>query len=398
MIDPDPTFNLDFSNTEIAFRNKTDKQLKKTAWLFGLMNNSWLVNIGSKVGFYAVKWRLPLADLIVRQTIFEQFCGGENLLNSQSAIDNLYDHNVLTVLDYGAEGKSKEDDLDNTLRENLNAISMAASNSSVPIISIKITGLVDNAILEKVSAQYPLNPAEERQWQRLKDRLTELSDKATDYKVGIFIDAEESWLQNAIDLLAMDLILTYNKEKAIIYNTYQMYRVGMLDRLKKDHQTCLAQNVTLGAKLVRGAYMDKERRRAEDMGYNSPIQPNKAATDIAFDQGIQYCVEHHLTISSCCASHNDVSNKVQAELIHRYKIAKDHPHLNFCQLYGMSDHLTFNLAQAGYNASKYVVYGPIKDVIPYLIRRTEENTSVTGEMSREFALVNKELIRRGLKK
>ncbi|MBC7884511.1 MAG: proline dehydrogenase family protein, partial [Saprospiraceae bacterium] len=219
---------------------------------------------------------------------------------------------------------------------------------------------------------------------------------AAELGIGVFIDAEESWIQDPIDDLVMKMMEKYNKEKAIVFNTYQLYITDKLDQLKRDHQICRDKNVIFGAKLVRGAYMDKERLRATEMGYPSPIQADKNATDNAYNEAIRYCVTNYETISSCCASHNAESNMLQATLMHDLGIENNHPHLNFSQLFGMSDNITFNLANTGYNAAKYVVYGPIKEVVPYLIRRTEENASITGEMSRELAMIDQEMRRRGI--
>jgi proline dehydrogenase len=394
--EPEPEKSFDLSNTEIAFKEKTDEALIKTYRLFSMMNQASLVKWGSKFGYYAIRWRLPFADWVVKKTIFPQFCGGENLLDCQNVIDELYDYNVLTVLDYGAEGKSGEENLDATMEETLRAVEMAASNDSVPMISTKITGLVDHKILHKLHHGEVLTEGEQRGFEHLRERIDEICSRAASHNVGIFIDAEESWMQNPIDALATEMMEKYNTSQAIVYNTYQMYKTSSLPNLKKDHQRALEKGYILGAKLVRGAYMDKERARAAEMGYPSPIHPDKEATDNAFNEGISYCVEHYETIASCCASHNEFSNTNQAVLMSKYQIDKDHKHLNFCQLFGMSDNITFNLANAGYNVAKYVVYGPIKEVIPYLIRRTEENSSVTGEMSRELKYISKEIKRRGL--
>ncbi len=396
MTDPDPNLDLNFADTEIAFSNKSDSELKKTSWLFKMMNNHTLVKYGSKLALIAIRFRIPSTETIVRLTIFPQFCGGENLLDCQKTIDKLYEYDTLAMLDYGAEGKSDEDDLDAVLEETLRALEMAASNNSVPVVISKMTGLVDNIILEKVQKKQILTPGEQRKYDHLLERVNEICERAAELEVSIFIDAEESWIQDPIDEIALLMMEKYNQEKAIIYNTYQLYRINKLAQIEKDHARCIAKGVIFGAKLVRGAYMDKERDRAEDLGYPSPIQPNKAACDKDYNDAITYCVDHYETISSCCASHNAESNMLQAKLMFEKEIDRDHPHLNFCQLYGMSDNITFNLSNAGYNAAKYVVYGPIKEVIPYLIRRTEENASVTGEMSRERSLVEKEMKRRGL--
>ncbi|MEM9545117.1 MAG: proline dehydrogenase family protein [Bacteroidota bacterium] len=396
MEDPEPSRTIDFSDTEIAFSTKSDKELKKTKQLFSLMNKSALVNIGSKLGLLAFKLRLPFVDYIVRNTIFQHFCGGETLLDCQNAIDTLYKHDSLTILDYGAEGKSTEEDFNRVMEETMRALEFAASNTSVPVVSTKITGLVDNDILINLQAGKEQNESDKRAYQHLYERIDKICKRAWDLKVGVFVDAEESWLQEPIDALVMEMMEKYNHEKVIVYNTYQLYRHDKLAQLKKDHQIAVKKGFLFGAKLVRGAYMEKERERAAEMNYPSPIQPDKASTDRDFDAGVDYCIRNYKEIASCCASHNLESNKKQAELIDELGLQKDHAHFNFCQLYGMSDYITFNIGKAGYNVAKYVPYGPIRDVIPYLIRRAQENTSVTGEMSRELSFIKKEIKRRGL--
>jgi proline dehydrogenase len=397
-LEPEPEGHLDFTDTEIAFSNKSDKELKKTAWLFSLMNNPTLVKFGSILTLGAVKLKIPFAQAIIKKTVYNHFCGGENLLDCQDAIDKLYRYNALTILDYGAEGKSSEEELDAVKEEIIRAIEFAASNDSVPVVSVKVTGLGDNELLEKVQSKINLDLREKIEFDRLKDRLNQICSRAEELGVGVFIDAEESWMQITIDNLVFDLMEEFNKANPIVYNTYQLYRHDKLNQLKSDHAIAQEKNYFLGAKLVRGAYMDKERARAEEDGYPSPIQPDKKATDLDFNLAVKYCVENYKTIGSCCASHNTESNMLQAKLINELQIEKNHPHLNFSQLFGMSDFITFNLSESGYNVAKYVPYGPVKEVIPYLIRRAQENTSVTGEMGRELALVEKELRRRGLKK
>lgn len=397
MNDSDPTLNLDFNNTEVAFSNKSDKELKKTSWLFRMINNPNLVKIGSKLSLLGIKFNIPFTDTIIRKTIFPQFCGGESLLDSQPVIDKLYEYDVMTILDYGSESKSDEDDLDTTMDETIRAIEMAASNNSVPVVSTKLTGLIDKRVLAKMHNKEVLTEGEQRNYQHLVERIEEICDNAKKLGIAIFVDAEESWLQDPIDELVMEMMEKYNNDGVCVYNTYQLYNIYKLEHIKRDHKRCLEKGVLFGAKLVRGAYMDKERERAKEMGYKSPIHIDKQSTDIDFNKGIEYCIENYETISTCCASHNAESNILQAQLMFDKSIPNDHHHAYFCQLYGMSDNITFNLANAGYNAGKYVVYGPIKDVIPYLIRRTEENASVTGDMSRELQMIEKELKRRGLK-
>ncbi|MDF1695628.1 MAG: proline dehydrogenase family protein [Saprospiraceae bacterium] len=396
MEDPEPSKSIDFTDTKIAFSTKSDKELKNMGRLFALMNKSALVNIGSKLGLLAFKLRLPFVDFIVKKTIFKQFCGGESLMDCQNAIDTLYRHDSLTILDYGAEGKSSEEDFNRVMEETMRAIEFAASNNSVPVVSTKITGLVDNDILIGVQNGDPQSEHQQRAYDQMVERVDKICKKASELKVGVFVDAEESWLQEPIDDLVMEMMAKYNHGKVIVYNTYQLYRHDKLAQLKSDHQKAIKMGFLFGAKLVRGAYMEKERERALEMNYPSPIQPDKESTDRDFDEGVDYCIRNYQQIASCCASHNVESNRKQAKLIEELGLQKDHPHFNFCQLYGMSDYITFNIGKAGYNVAKYVPYGPIRDVVPYLIRRAQENTSVTGEMSRELSLIKTEIKRRGI--
>lgn len=393
---PDAMPNLDLSDTAHAFVDKTDAELKKAAWLFRLMNNPSLVSIGGVAAMLAVKLRLPFFETIVKKTIFPQFCGGTTLLDSQKSIDRLYRHRVHTVLDYGAEGKERETDFNQTMNENIRAIEFASQHTGISTISTKITGLARFALLEKVSNNETLSEEERTELQNVKKRVDTICHHAAQKNVGLYIDAEESWIQPAIDKIANQMMERYNRDRAIVYNTFQLYRTDRLAYLMKSFDRAQESGYILGAKLVRGAYMDKERKRAAKMGYPSPIQPNKEATDHDYNLALRFCVDHYDKIACCNASHNSESNMLMAELIARKNIPRDHPHLQFCQLYGMSDNITFNLAAAGYNVAKYVVYGQVRDVVPYLIRRTKENTSITGDMSRELAFILKEVARRGI--
>lgn len=389
---------VDFSNTEIAFSSKSDSELLRTYRLFKMMNNPTMVRIGSRLGLFAVRLGIPFVDKIIKDTIFEQFCGGVTLLDSQRTIDKLYRHNTLTVLDYGAEGKSTEDEFNQVMEETCRAIEFAASNDSVPVVSTKLTGMADDEMLEKVSLGGELSEADKYAYDRLHQRVDTICAKAQQLEVSVFIDAEESWMQKAIDDLVDQMMEKYNKRKAVVFNTIQMYRHDRLEFLKNSHQRARDKGYILGMKLVRGAYLDKERERAIEKGYPSPIQPDKASTDADYNAAILYCLDHYEEISMCNASHNLESNRLMAEELAKRELPRNHPHCNFCQLMGMSDYITFNLAETGFNVAKYVPYGPVREVIPYLVRRAEENSSVTGEMSRELSLIYKELQRRGLKK
>lgn len=396
MADPEPRTQINFDNTEIAFANKSNKELKKTSMLFKLMSNSLLTKLLSSVGLFAVKYNLPFARYAVKQTIYEQFCGGETLLDCQVAIDKLYDNNALTILDYGAEGKSTPEEHDEVKDQIIQSVKLAAANNSVPVVVCKLSGLADNGLMERLQKPGTASEADQKAYVKLYDRVDEICEKGNELGVGIFIDAEESWMQVTIDRLAIEMMSKYNREKVIVYNTYQLYRHDKLAQLKADYRKSQEECYLFGVKFVRGAYMEKERNRAAEMGYASPIQKDKASTDADYDAAIKFCIENYQTIGSCCATHNEKSSLYQAELIEKMDIDKKHPHLNFSQLYGMSDQITFNLAEAGYNVGKYLVYGPVKEVIPYLIRRAQENTSVTGEMGRELKFIQTEMKRRKL--
>lgn len=387
---------INFSNTEIAFKNKSDQELKKAYQLFKMMNKSWFVNLGSKLGTLAVKWNLPFSKVIVKNTIFEQFCGGTTLLNSQPTIDKLAQYNVVSLLDYGAEGKTTEEAYNRTMNENIKALEFASTNPSIPVVTTKITGLARFELLEKISAGEPLSVEEEQEYSIVLKRIDAICASASQNNTSIFIDAEETWIQDAIDSITNLMMSRYNKEKVSVFNTFQMYRHDRLAFLKKSYEEANKHGYLLGAKLVRGAYMEKERARAAEMGYDSPINPTKQATDEQFNQGVRFCVDHYETIALCNATHNLESSALLASLIQDKNLPKDHPHLNFCQLYGMSDNLTFNLAAEGFNVGKYVVYGQVEEVVPYLVRRAQENSSVTGDMSRELELYSEEIKRRSI--
>jgi proline dehydrogenase len=361
------------------------------------MNKQWLVNVGGTAGLWLNASGLRIFNPLIRATIFKQFCGGISLDNSVETIDHLKERNTNTVLDYGAEAKSAEKDFDFTLQENLKAIQFASTHKAVSVISSKVTALASFDLLEKVQAKTPLSAEEQKAFERIVQRLEKLCRAASDNGVAIYFDAEETWIQDTIDDLVKRMMEKYNRQRVVIYHTYQLYRKDKVQSLMTDYEEAKAKGYILGAKTVRGAYMEKERNRAATMGYPSPIQNNREDTDRDYNKAITFLVDHYQDIASCNASHNLKSNQLMAELIVERNIPRNHPHLSFCQLMGMSDNITFNLAQAGFNVAKYVPYGPVKEVFPYLIRRARENSSVTGEMSRELGLILTEIKRRGLK-
>ena len=387
---------VDFSNTKNAFASKTDAELKHTARMFKLMNSPFMVSVGSKLGLLALKMRLPLTELMIRETMYRQFVGGRTLLETQKTIEHLAKFNTLTILDYGAEGKESEEELNQTLNETIRAIEFAGKNENVPVVSTKISGLASNELLEKMQREDDLSPEDLKAYRNVLKRVDSLCHVASVNHVKVFFDAEESWMQDAIDHLVTMMMKRYNKERVIVYNTFQMYRHDRLKYLTDSFDTAKQQGYILGAKLVRGAYMEKERERAYENNYESPIQPNKEATDDHYNTALRFCVDNYENIALCNATHNAESSRLLAQLIVKKGLQRDHPHLNFAQLLGMSDNITFNLADAGFNVAKYVPFGPVRDVFPYLVRRAQENTAVTGDMSREYAMVAEEIKRRGI--
>ncbi len=386
---------LSFEDTEIAFRNKTNADLNRAYWLFRVININLIAKIGPPLTRFAFKIGLPIKELI-KSTIFRHFCGGENIEECRKTIDQLDAGGVGSILDYSVEGEDEEDTFESTCEEIIKTIRHADGDERIPFTVFKCTGLARFALLEKIDAKQPLNAAEQEEFERIKNRIDRICRCAYDLNVRVMIDAEESWIQDTIDALALEMMRRYNQENAIVFNTYQLYRNDKLAALKSDHQKAYKENFFLGAKLVRGAYMEKERERAEEFNYPSPIHPDKASTDKAYDDGIRFCLEQISTISFIAGTHNENSCRLLAEWMDHADIAHQDEHVYFSQLLGMSDHLSFNLAASGYNVAKYVPYGPVKAVMPYLFRRAAENTSVAGQMSRELRLISLEKKRRKL--
>ncbi len=385
---------IDFSNLSIAFKRKSDKELKRASFLFRIMSQEWLVNISTTMGLLALKLHLPLTKTIIEATIFKQFIGGTSLEKCVSTIAKLELNNTATILDYGAEAKDTEADFIKTQEENLEAIHFAKAKKSVPIITVKVSGFARNELLERIQEGLSLNPIEQVEYDALIEKIEAICTAGEKDGVAIFIDAEESWIQNTIDQIATKMMQQYNRKKVIVYNTFQMYRKDRYAYLVNSYEESTQGNYLLGAKLVRGAYMEKERLRATDKGYPSPIQDTKEATDADFNKALTFCFDHYEQIGFCNATHNENSCQLLAQLIAEKQLEKQHPHFLFAQLYGMSDHITFNLSHAGYKAAKYVPYGSIDDVFPYLVRRAQENTAMQGEISREYNMIAKELLRR----
>ena len=405
---------VSFGNTENAFAYKSDADLKKARFLFKSMGNALLVKLGIRLTPLAIRLKLPIKGLI-RNTIFSQFVGGETLEETARVARKLAVWHVQAILDYGVEGGNNgESGFDRACEEFIRVINYAASQPNIPFISIKVTGFARFELLEKLDHSLDLSSGslmkryaaalagftedESAEWERVKNRMQKICARAAEKNIGVLVDAEETWIQDPVDVLCIQMMAEYNKEKVTVYNTVQLYRHDRLSFLKDMLEAAVLKNFVLGVKLVRGAYMEKERARAEEKQYVSPIQPDKEATDIDYNAGVEFCINHIGNIASIVASHNDYSNLHATELLKEKGLPLDHPHIHFSQLYGMSDHITFNLAKAGCSVSKYLPFGPIQDVIPYLMRRAEENSSLSGQTGRELALINKEINRRKLKR
>jgi len=388
-------FKLDFQDTETAFADKSDSELKEKYRLFKLLNSPLLNAIGTRSAKFALSLGLPVEGLI-KSTIFEQFCGGETIEECEQAVKKLGAAKIGAILDYSVEGKATEKDFDETKNEIIRTIDRAKNDPLVPFSVFKVTGVAPLGTLERMSAKRKLDGKSQAKCERIHSRVNEICEYAFTLGQPVFIDAEESWIQDAIDRLVTEMMEKYNIEHPIVYNTFQLYRKDRLQFLRESRRQAYANGYILGAKLVRGAYMEKERQRAAEMGYESPIHDDKAATDEDYNAAIDYCLKHLDEVAFVAGTHNEKSAHALASKMDTLGVARDHPYINFSQLYGMSDNLSYVLAKNGYNVSKYVPYGPVGDAIPYLIRRAQENTSVTGQMSRELDLINKELKRRNL--
>jgi proline dehydrogenase len=402
---------ISFENTEYAFAYKTDKALRKANFLFSTMGKPWLVNMGLKLMPAAIKLHIPFTKAIIRNTIFSQFVGGETLEETATVAQKLGEYNVEVILDYGVEGgEDGEAGYDHATDEFIKVINYAATQKNIPFMSIKVTGVVRFGLLETIDAEMTkipgtlmqryetvigqLNENEKAEWDRAVARVTKICVVGNERNIGVLVDAEETWIQDPVDALTILMMDKYNKGKAVVYNTIQLYRHDRLAFLKDCNEASVQRNFILGVKIVRGAYMEKERKRAAEKNYPSPIQPNKESSDRDYNDAVTFCIDHIANVAVIVASHNEQSNLLATQLLDKKGLPHNHSHVHFSQLYGMSDNITFNLAKSGCSVSKYLPFGPIEDVIPYLMRRAQENSSVSGQMGRELGLIKKEVERR----
>lgn len=400
--------NISFEDTKTAFAYKTTKELKRAKFLFESMGKQWLVDLGLCFTPLALKLGLPVKGLI-RKTIFSQFVGGETLEETSAVAEKLGRFNVQVILDYGVEGKAGEENFDHATDEFIKVIRYASTQKNIPFMSVKLTGFSRFELFEKIDSNSvyedivrgkipdeKLAPDEKAEWERVVARLTKICKIAAESNIGVLIDAEESWIQDSVDAVTMQMMQKFNLQKAVVYNTAQLYRNDRLQFIKDSCRFAKENNFILGMKLVRGAYMEKERKRAKELNYPSPINENKQATDDEYNAALEFTIDPDNKMQIVIGSHNEFSNLLATQLMEKYQLQLNDSRIHFSQLYGMSDNVTFNLAKAGCHVSKYLPFGPIKDVIPYLMRRAQENSSVSGQTGRELLLIKKELKRRSV--
>ncbi len=384
-----------FENTETAFALKSDAELERAYYLFRMISMEPLVKIGTSLTNFAIKANLPVEGLI-RTTVFDHFCGGVSEEDCLPVVEKMWDKGVCTVLDYSVEGKDTEDPLDDALAKTLEMLDFVKQKDAIPFAVFKPTGYGRFELYKKISAGHKLTPSESSEWDRVVRRFDQSCKKAYDLGVSLLIDAEESWMQPAADQLVGEMMRAYNKKDFIVFNTLQMYRWDRADFFRDQIEKARTGGYKVGVKVVRGAYLEKENDRAERRGYPTPICASKLETDQNFDNAITMALDHLDDVALFAGTHNEMSSyKLMSEIESR-NLKKNDPRIWFGQLYGMSDHISFNLANAGYNVAKYLPFGPVKDVMPYLIRRAEENTSVAGQTNRELELLKKERKRRSL--
>ena len=382
-----------FNNIKVAFEDKSDKDLSRAYLLFKTISNPIISKTLTAFVKVAMWLKLPI-NPIIRATVYKHFCGGTTITNSQDTIDKLWESHIGTILDFSAEGKENEEDFNRAMNETIASIKKAKTESSIPFSVFKPTGLARFALLEKISSKLKLTKEEEIEKNTFEGRIENICRIASENKVPLFIDAEESWIQNEIDDIAIAMMQKFNKNEAWIFNTLQLYRNDRVDHLEMLLKLATEKKFFVGLKLVRGAYHEQEIKRAKEIGYNCPVHTIKENTDIDYNKALTLCIENIDFVSVCAGTHNEESSALLVELLNKHNISKDDKRVYFSQLLGMSDHISYNAAKEGFNVVKYVPYGPIKDVLPYLIRRAEENTSIAGQMGRELTNIIEEKKRR----
>ena len=384
---------VSFEDTAIAFQDKSDRELLLAYLIFGLTKNPFLVKFLSQAAKLTLSMGLPVKPLI-RATVFKQFCGGEKKEEYSKVIAKLGKAGIGAILDYSVEGTEDEAGFEDTKKELLNIIGQSQSNPNIPCTCMKMTAIGSIELLERVTADKALSKDEQREWSKIKNRLEEICKASYQADKPIYIDAEESWIQRAIDGLAEEMMSKYNTHKAIVFTTLQLYRWDRIDYFLGLIEQARSGSYRLGIKIVRGAYLEQERERARLLGYKSPINSSKLETDQEYNKAIELFIKNIDVVEICVGTHNENSCRLLVKLMAENKLAKNHAHIYFSQLYGMSDNISFNLANAGYNVSKYLPFGPVESTLPYLARRAEENTAIAGQMSKELEIIEKERRRR----
>ena len=384
---------MNFDDTAVAFQSKSDRDLKRTHFVFSTMKKPWMVKAGTFFTTLALRLQFPVKG-IIKRTIFSQFCGGESIKDCQATISQLGAFNVKTILDYSVEGQEEERSFDAAMEEALRVADFARDNPNIPFCVLKLTGLGSKTLMKKVQDGEDLTFDESAAVTRMKERVMTVAKRAAENGLKFMLDAEESWIQNTIDEVSYELMLQLNRKQPVVYTTYQFYRHEALHKMKSAYERITADGAHFAAKLVRGAYMETERDRARELGYTDPIQPDKQATDRDFNLAQEFIIDHIDRFAMCAGTHNEHSSALLVRLMKEKGLAKNDPRVYFAQLLGMSDNISYKLADEGYNVAKYVPYGPVAKVLPYLFRRAEENTSIAGQSSREFSLVTRELLRR----
>jgi proline dehydrogenase len=352
-----------------------------------------LVKLSERLIRFALKLGLPI-EFLIKKTVYRQFVGGKDLKDCQPLVEDLRRYGVMAVLDYAAEGCDQEMDFDSSCDEILKSIEFPSNEEGIKFAVFKLTAMARFSLLEKIQKGFEITPSEQDEWSRVATRVERLCQMAAEREIMLMIDAEESWIQDPIDDLALKMMRRFNGNRPVVFNTLQMYRKDRLVYLKSLAQLAKGESFFLGIKFVRGAYLEKERNRALELGYDSPIHETKEHTDRDFDLALDFCLSQADRITVFAGTHNEASTVRLTELMAKYGLPVDDPRVHFSQLFGMSDHISFNLAAKGFNVTKYVPYGPVEKVMPYLFRRAEENTSIKGQMSRELSLIAKERTRR----
>jgi proline dehydrogenase len=390
---PSTELPVSFDDTQVAFQNKSNRELLLSYLIFLLTKNPFLVKLLSQAAKICLDLGLPI-KAIIKSTVFKQFCGGESSREYRRVIDTLGRSTIGTILDYSVEGSQDEAGFESTTKELLKVIEEAATNPNIPCTCMKLSAIGDFALYEKVSSGAPLSAAERDAWEKIEGRLDTICAAACSVGKPIYIDAEESWVQEAMDRLAETMMQRYNTERAVVYTTLQLYRWDRIDYFENLIREARAAGYKIGVKIVRGAYLEKERQRAREMGYPSPVNPSKQATDDEYNRAITLFIDNIDVCELCLGTHNESSCRLLMQQMAERNIRRNHPHIWFAQLYGMSDNISFNLAKAGYNVTKYLPYGPVEATLPYLTRRAEENTAIAGQMSKELDIIVRERHRR----